>query len=233
MEFLNEENVCGRNLLNLVSRGSAILAELQRLADFIPKIFYTTSVDYKKYSLIIFDFTYLNNIDSYEDKIQQNMDLVDLDESFREAYMPLLERFYLLFESIYKYYAELMKLMDDINDLYYINYNLETILQDPDGKRLVVEGYHLFGCMLLMLDDHIPGPIREKLIISYYRYKGGQASISNINEVCKLCKQTGYLPPRFNAGTTKRPEGYPEFFFSRFKIDSFLSLMKLKSWTRL
>lgn len=38
MEFLSEENVCGQNLLKLVSRGSAILAELQRLSDYIPKV---------------------------------------------------------------------------------------------------------------------------------------------------------------------------------------------------
>ncbi len=38
MDFLSEENICGQNLLKLVSRGSAILAELQRLSDNIPKV---------------------------------------------------------------------------------------------------------------------------------------------------------------------------------------------------
>lgn len=42
MDFLSEENVCGQSLLKLVSRGSAILAELQRLSDNIPKVSYVS-----------------------------------------------------------------------------------------------------------------------------------------------------------------------------------------------
>jgi hypothetical protein len=38
MNFLDEENACGQSLLKLVSRGSAILAELLRLSDNIPKV---------------------------------------------------------------------------------------------------------------------------------------------------------------------------------------------------
>ena len=88
MDFLSEENVCGQNLLKLVSRGSAILAELQRLSDYIPKVisplfdflhyigilkvFYGYTLDNKKYDMILFDFEYLKNVDFYEDRIQQN-----------------------------------------------------------------------------------------------------------------------------------------------------------------
>lgn len=36
MEFLAEENDCGQTLLRLVSRGSAIIAELLRLSNNIP-----------------------------------------------------------------------------------------------------------------------------------------------------------------------------------------------------
>ena len=38
MDFLSEDNACGSSLLKLVSRGSAILAELQRLSTYIPKV---------------------------------------------------------------------------------------------------------------------------------------------------------------------------------------------------
>lgn len=46
--------------------------------------------------------------------------------------------------------------------------------------------------MLLLMDILIPGKAREKLIISYYRYKGGQTAIEFINEVTKLCADTGF-----------------------------------------
>ena len=38
MDFLSEENVCGQHLLKLVARGSAILCEILRLSDNIPKV---------------------------------------------------------------------------------------------------------------------------------------------------------------------------------------------------
>lgn len=38
-DFLAENNVCGQTILNLVSKGNAIVAELLRLKDYIPKIY--------------------------------------------------------------------------------------------------------------------------------------------------------------------------------------------------
>lgn len=38
-EFLATNNVCGQNLLRLVSRGNAIIAELMRLKDYVPPVF--------------------------------------------------------------------------------------------------------------------------------------------------------------------------------------------------
>lgn len=70
-EFLSEENTCGQTLLKIVARGSSILAEMQRLASCIPKIFIHT--DDPKYQKVILDFKYYKNIDQYEDEIQSNM----------------------------------------------------------------------------------------------------------------------------------------------------------------
>ncbi len=39
MEFLHKDSVAGKTLLNLVARGSAIIAELLRLSDHIPSVF--------------------------------------------------------------------------------------------------------------------------------------------------------------------------------------------------
>jgi WASH complex subunit strumpellin len=46
-------------------------------------------------------------------------------------------------------------------------------LSNNEGKKLLGESFYLYGCMLLLLDHGIIGSVREKIIISYYRYKGG------------------------------------------------------------
>jgi WASH complex subunit strumpellin len=66
--------------------------------------------------------------------------------------------------------------------------------------------------MLLIMDRRIPGIVRERMIISYYRYKGAVV-ISNIDEVVKLCRMTGFTLDG------KRPKDYPEEYFARFSID--------------
>lgn len=38
-DFLAENNICGQTILQLVSRGNAIVAELLRLKEYIPKIY--------------------------------------------------------------------------------------------------------------------------------------------------------------------------------------------------
>lgn len=38
-DFLASNNICGQNLLRLVSRGNAIIAELMRLKDYVPPVF--------------------------------------------------------------------------------------------------------------------------------------------------------------------------------------------------
>lgn len=38
-DFFDENNLCGQALVNLVSRGNAIISEILRLADYIPDVF--------------------------------------------------------------------------------------------------------------------------------------------------------------------------------------------------
>lgn len=52
---------------------------------------------------------------------------MDLDENFRETYFPLLERFFILFESIYKYYSDFISLVDEINQGIFIQYSMEVL----------------------------------------------------------------------------------------------------------
>ncbi|KAJ3629370.1 hypothetical protein MTP99_013766 [Tenebrio molitor] len=58
-DFLAENNVCGQTILQLVSRGNAIIAELLRPKDYIPQTYrLATKDDVQKYGDIILDFSY-------------------------------------------------------------------------------------------------------------------------------------------------------------------------------
>ncbi len=51
---------------------------------------------------------------------------MELDEHFKDNYLPLLDRFFILFDSILKYYTDLMNLIDEINDGVYILFSIEV-----------------------------------------------------------------------------------------------------------
>ena len=78
------------------------------------------------------------------------------------------------------------------------------------------EIFYLFGCMLLLMDHLIPGPVREKMLVSYIRYKDGQNSLQKINEVTKLCKSTGFT---IIDQECKAPKDYPLEYFQRFSVN--------------
>lgn len=104
----------------------------------------------KKYENILFDFAYLKNQDVFDAKIQNNIDLIDLDENFRESYMEIIERFFQVFDSIYNYYKEFKTFIANVHEGYFIDFNLEAILQNQEGKRLLIEAIYLYGVMLLL-----------------------------------------------------------------------------------
>ena len=43
MDFISDENLCAQSMIKLAARGCAILAELQRLSNNIPKIYIQNS----------------------------------------------------------------------------------------------------------------------------------------------------------------------------------------------
>ncbi len=153
-----------------------------------------------------------------DERLQNNIDLIELDENFRESYLEIIERFYQLFDSIYTYYRDFKVFIDNVHEGYFIDYTLENILLNEEGKRLLVEVFYLYGVMLLMLDRQVPSLARERLVVCYLRYKG-QNSADYTSEVCKLCKNTGYrFFKKFN-GLEQIPKNYPVDYFSRFKLD--------------
>ena len=169
VDFLHPNNVCGRTLLTLTARGSAILAELLRLSEHIPSFF--TSDTPSKYTPLLHDFRYLKSPELYDGKVDADADLTELDEEFRENHFALLERFYRLFESIYRYFADYLLYLEELHEGVFVQHTIENVLEDREGGQLLCEALYLYGVMLLTLDLRIEGPTREKLIISYYRYK--------------------------------------------------------------
>jgi WASH complex subunit strumpellin len=215
MNFLSSDNLCGQNLLRITSRGSAIIAELLRLSVNIPEVFLgpdkITDPEQSKYTKVLIDFQYLRDQEEFEKKINDDQDLLDLDQEFQENHQEILDRFYKLFESIWKYQMDLAKYVDDVVNGFYIQHSLDNILEEIDGKQLFAEALYLFGLMLIFMEEKIPGYIREKMMMALYR-ANGESGLENCDEVFKLCRNTGYIPGHDG----KRPKNHPEALFARF-----------------
>lgn len=175
--------------------------------------------------MIMGDFSYFKTSEAFEHRIEQNVALQDLDEEFRENNIEILTRFYLAFESIHKFILDLNRYLDDVSEGIYIQQTLESLIINEDAKQLFCEALFLYGIMLLVVDMKIDGVVRERLLVSYYRYSGAAkeaGSDSNIDDVCKLLRSTG-----FSATTgSKRPVAYPENYFSRVEVNTtFVSMV--------
>uniref|UniRef100_A0A3Q3K6J9 WASH complex subunit 5 n=1 Tax=Monopterus albus TaxID=43700 RepID=A0A3Q3K6J9_MONAL len=224
VDFLAENNLCGQAILRIVSRGNATIAELLRLSDFIPAVFRLKDKnDQQKYGDMICDFSYFKGPECYERKLEAKPELQDLDEEFRENNIEILSRFYLAFESVHKYILDLNRYLDDLHEGVYIQQTLETVLLNEDGKQLLCEALYLYGVMLLVIDQKIEGEVRERMLVSYYRYSAARSSAdSNLDDICKLLRSTGYS----SQPGAKRPANYPESYFQRVPISApFISMV--------
>jgi len=218
-DFLSEENLCGQTLLRLVSRGSSILAELQRLQGNLPRVLIPQSLesaisgDTVRYEAVLFDFHYLRSAEDCERTLNSSTRLLDLDLEFWDNYSEFLSRMYRVFESIVTYINDFNKFLGDVEAGYYIAHTVENILLDDSGRQLLCEALYLFGVMLLLLERHIPGALRERVVVAYYRHEGAALSPELLEQVCRLCRSSGYDP-----SSGRRPKGYPENFFARFRV---------------
>ncbi|XP_063155752.1 WASH complex subunit 5 isoform X2 [Candoia aspera] len=76
--------------------------------------------------------------------------------------------------------------------------------------------------MLLVIDQKIEGEVRERMLVSYYRYSAARSADSNMDDICKLLRSTGYS----SQPGAKRPANYPESYFSRVPINEpFISMV--------
>ncbi|CAN7947466.1 unnamed protein product, partial [Ixodes pacificus] len=148
--------------------------------------------------------------------------LQDRDEEFRENYIEILTRFYLAFESIHKYTVDLNRFLEDLDEGIYIQQTIESVLTNEDGKQLMCEALFLCGVILLVVDQKIEGIVRERMLVSYYRYRQVSSDESNFDDVCKLLRGTGFS----SAPGAKRPANYPDDYFQRVPLnETFVSMV--------
>lgn len=71
--------------------------------------------------------------------------MIEHDENFRESYIDIIDRFFLVFKSIYQYYLDLNQFFESVNTGFFIQHTLETIVTNVEGKQLISEAMNLFG----------------------------------------------------------------------------------------
>lgn len=112
-----------------------------------------------------------------------------------------------------------------MRDNYYIDFALENIIGEKEGKRLLIEVYYNYGVMLLLLDRLIPAIARERMMVCYVRYKGAFGT-DNTTQVAKMLKGTEASftqPDKGSSYTTHNlPARYPMDYFGRFNVDRIL-----------
>ena len=222
-QSLRRKNIdnCSQELLKLVARGSAVICEILRLKDYIPEPFWNKAEE-KNYKDIIFDYTLLkgNNYTKFDDKLRADEELSEKDENFQINHNDVISRFFSLFLSIYQYIEDWKIFVKQVKDRIFVQHTIDTLLTNKNICPLFCESVFSIGIMLLLVDKLIPGPIREKLIISYYRYNG-KATIAHFNDIFKLFERTGYLPvgPMTEEKEEVKPKKYPVEYFKRCNLE--------------
>lgn len=212
-DFLAKNNPCGQSLLQLVSRGNAVIAELLRLKDHIPPVFrLDNKTDLQKYSEVIQDFNYFTSSETIEKKIETNEALRDISDEICEQYGDLLGRFYNAYESIYKYIIDLNSFIDEVDEGIYIQQTLDTIFLSGDGLQLMCESVYLYGVMLFILEIFHTSQVRERLVVAYSRYN---ITVGTLDHVCQLIRSTGFS----NVCGAKKPLNYPVELFRRIQVN--------------
>lgn len=217
-------------ILEFASLGNAIISELLKISELVPEEFKINDSN-KKFNEIIMDFKYFKSMENIEKKIESDSNLLELDEFIRENYSRILIRFYLAFESVFEYASNFNNFIRDLSSGEIIQESLETLFQDAEGSQLTCEALYLYAVMLIVMDIHIPGAVRERLLVTYYRYHT-QNSDSSIDDICKICRTTGYNPAVVPQTSIvhyqphSATKGYPENFFARVSLDeTFVSMV--------
>ena len=142
-----------------------------------------SSDEAKNYSRFLFDFTYLHNPEEWEAGLSSSSslppphsssesssappptgeeeDLLELEREFAINHRSIIEEYYDLFYSIYEYQKDLNEFAEDLSEGYYIQYTVESVLLDADGRALLCEAIWLYGVMLMLMERFLPVSFRR------------------------------------------------------------------------
>ena len=135
----------------------------------------------EKYSRFLFDFSYLHNPEEWEaslallptsssssttttttnpklllQSLSEENALLELEREFAINHHGIITEFYNLFYSIYNYQNELHTFINDLRTGYYIQYTVESVLLDIDGRVVLCEAIWLLGVMLILMERLLP-----------------------------------------------------------------------------
>ena len=165
----------GTTLLRLTATGSAVLAELLRLSFVVPGPVRAAAAaaaatgGSKRAPSHLPDLTYLTTPETIERAIAASPSLVEADAAFFAAHRPTLSRFHALFTSIVGYGRDLHTFVSDLAGGSYVTVTLDGVVNDPDGKQLLCEAVYWLGMHQLALEEHLPGALRERLLVAWHR----------------------------------------------------------------
>ncbi|KAK9108628.1 hypothetical protein Syun_024639 [Stephania yunnanensis] len=174
----DEEDSSEAELLKFAGRIQTLISELLLLSSRIPPQFRDPRFD-----PVLFDLRYFDSPHNFEKRIEGNGELEELEDQLRESCSDFMKRFFLLANGIVLYYKELVRY---VNDLHARN-SLEGALQSEKGKQLLTESLALFGCLLLLLEHHMSGYLREKLLVAHIR-SDHCFDNPNLEPLCLLCR---------------------------------------------
>ncbi|TKR93668.1 hypothetical protein L596_008081 [Steinernema carpocapsae] len=144
--------------------GYAILAEIYRLADYMPRDFSNPSTS--KYHKLLFDFKYFEKrsvLDSFVDDTEEGK---LLDEQFYVEFGSLIQQFFKLFDQICVFVVEFK---DAVEQHYEYGVSDSLFGDSMADRQIQCECLYLIGLVLMILEEKMPGPIRERLFVAYYR----------------------------------------------------------------
>eukprot|EP00405_Crypthecodinium_cohnii_P027702 CAMPEP_0206508780 /NCGR_PEP_ID=MMETSP0324_2-20121206/58540_1 /ASSEMBLY_ACC=CAM_ASM_000836 /TAXON_ID=2866 /ORGANISM="Crypthecodinium cohnii, Strain Seligo" /LENGTH=1223 /DNA_ID=CAMNT_0053999717 /DNA_START=13 /DNA_END=3684 /DNA_ORIENTATION=+ len=216
--LLDDGDECGRRLIRLLSRGHAVTAELQRVADALPNAFQASGEQSKQYVDVLPDFKVFRTAGALE-AIAATEEGIRLDEESRELHGlhgRFARRSFRLLSASRKYYLDLCSWLEDLDYGRFATHSVEELLQDPDGQQLLPEAVGMLGALLLLFEERFPGPAREKAMVLIYRLTVGTAEEpEDYQEVCHLFQDT--KRPSGDQMPNRSP-GYPEKYFQRFAL---------------
>ncbi|KAK9117727.1 hypothetical protein Sjap_016674 [Stephania japonica] len=165
-------------LLNFAGRIQTLISELLLLSSRIPPQFRDPRFD-----SVLFDLRYIESPHNFEKKIEGNGELEALEDQLRKSCSEFMKRFFLLANGIVVYYKELVRYLNDLH----AHNSVEGVLQSEKGGQLLTESLALFGCLLLLLEHHMRGYLREKLFVAHIRSDNCFVS-PNLEFLCLLCR---------------------------------------------